>query len=315
MIARRIAVILVMLVLSFTSAAGAQDFALLASGGVPPCSKHNGSREFHSSVARDDGVSAFIVGVSRRNASGCRQSAEIRIEHAGETKSYVLPDADHQDFAIVDFSPDGSKLFIADDNRGLQIAAMPISTGELRWQNVWDLLGWKDCDAIVEPLGFTPDGKLAMRSRPSVLSPPRRTNCVAATQLYALHEQSRMPTPISNAVSIKRYGKVARSPSQGCQSDPDLVGACFTVHGRLSAWNGNPAFRIWGVGTKRYFGITERPFPPPENVVIPQSLDGKLDWDVEAYGDFLLCPFTVEKPGHMQMVCVESASLVTFKRR
>jgi hypothetical protein len=38
-------------------------------------------------------------------------------------------------------------------------------------------------------------------------------------------------------------------------------------------------------------------------------------WDTEIYGDFDVCPFTKEKPGHMQMVCIESASHLTAKRR
>jgi len=38
------------------------------------------------------------------------------------------------------------------------------------------------------------------------------------------------------------------------------------------------------------------------------------DFYDEAYGDFYVCPFTREKPGEMQRVCIESASRVRYKR-
>jgi hypothetical protein len=38
-----------------------------------------------------------------------------------------------------------------------------------------------------------------------------------------------------------------------------------------------------------------------------------MGWGVEAYGDFTVCPFTKQKPGEMQMVCIESAEQVLYK--
>jgi hypothetical protein len=299
-IARCIAMIV--LTLSLPSIASAQDFPALASGGAPPCPEHIGIREHHSAVGRDGDISVSIVGVAKRDRSGCRQSAEIQVDRNGETTNFVLPEAERQKFAIVDFSPDGSTLFVAaaanqkypnEMFRYLQVTAMPVSSGEMRWQNVWDMLGWKDCDATVEPQGFTVDGKLAMRARPSVMAQPRRANCVSEARLFPM------------GANIKRYGKTESAVSGTCHSDPDLVGACFTVHGRLSAFNGNPTFRIWRIGTKRYLGVSQE--------VLPEPLTGKVNFDGYAVGDFLVCPFTVEKPGWMQMVCIESASNLRFK--
>ena len=62
-------------------------------------------------------------------------------------------------------------------------------------------------------------------------------------------------------------------------------------------------------------GVTERPLPASMPSVLPSPLAENLNFDVEAIGDFVVCPFTVEKPGHMQMVCVESARNLSFKRR
>jgi hypothetical protein len=321
MIARRIAMILLML--SLRSIANAQSLVPLAPGGAPPCPEHEGSREFHSAVVRDGYVSAFIVGAAHRDASGCHKTVEVDIEQAPRVKRFAVPDADRQDFTIVDFSGDGAKLFLASEARenypneqfrNVQITTMAISSGEMRWHNVWDVLGWKDCDANVEPQGFV-EGRLAFRAQPATMAPPRRANCVSEAHLFSPDQQTGMAIPIADATSIKRNGKVIAPASQACKSDPDMVGACFTVDGTLSAWNGAPTFRISRTATKRIFGITERPFPASVPVVRPSPLDENLNWDVEASGKFVVCPFTNEKPGHMQMVCIECATKVTFKPR
>jgi hypothetical protein len=302
-----------MIVLMLSMGSSAHAHAPLAIGGAPPCSKQNGTREFHSAVVEDGSVSASIVGIAHRDAAGCQRSAEIRIENAdGGKKSFPLP-ADADDFEIVDFSPDGSKLFIADEGgEVVHIANMPIATGELQWRDISDLLGWKDCEATVEPRGFTADGKLAVQARPSVLSSSPRPNCVADAKVYAFDENWKASVIDTDAAATPRFGKKTHPATQACQSDPDLTDACFTLRGRLSASNGNPTFRIWRIGTTRMLGLTDRLFPSDE-IVLPESLDGKLVDDVDAYGDFLVCPFTSDAPGTMQMVCLESAENVTFK--
>jgi hypothetical protein len=35
---------------------------------------------------------------------------------------------------------------------------------------------------------------------------------------------------------------------------------------------------------------------------------------MEEYGDFVVCPFTPDKPDHMQMVCVESVSHLVVRQ-
>ena len=305
---------MLLLMLPLAPITNAWGLAPLAAGGAPPCSKQNGTREFHSAVVQHGAVSALIVGIARRDASGCHQSAEVRIERQGTTKSFPLP-SDAEDFEIVDFSPDGTKIFVVDEHsEDVQIAAMPIATGELRWQDIADLLGWKDCEAMAEPLGFTVDGRPAVRARHSVMSPPKRPDCVTSNQVYTFDPHWK-PAPMpADAASIKRFGKKLHPATQACQTDPDLAGACFSFRGRLTAWNGNPTFRIWRIGTKRMLGVTDHLFPADE-VVLPESLDGKVSFDVEAYGDFLVCPLTTDTPGKMQMVCVESASDLIFKDR
>src|SRR5579872_285564 len=306
--------LILILMLSLAATARAKELTPLASGGAPPCSNRNGTREFHSAVVQDRDVSAFIVGIARRDDSGCHQSAEIRVESGGAKKSFPLP-SDGEDFEIVDFSPDGSKLFVAEENsNSVRIAMMPLATGEMRWQDVSDLLGWNDCDATIEPEGFTADGRPAVLSKHSVLSPPRRPNCVQEEHTYTFDAHWKAAALNSDAASIKRIAKTTHPEAQPCKSDPDLVGECFTLQGRLSAYNGNPTFRIWRIGTRRMLGITEKVFPADEEV-LPESLAGKVTWDVEAWGEFLVCPFTADQPGVMQKVCIESANDIIFKHR
>ena len=88
-----------------------------------------------------------------------------------------------------------------------------------------------------------------------------------------------------------------------CAANPALVGKCFSVYGRLRAYNGNPTFRIWPVGTIRIIGVTgPKPGDPP---IMPENPACGFDCDVVA--DFELCPFSESKPGVMQRAGIEGA--------
>jgi hypothetical protein len=49
------------------------------------------------------------------------------------------------------------------------------------------------------------------------------------------------------------------------------------------------------------------PICPPELMKFSPDVEG-------VYGEFEVCPFTPERKGEMQMVCVESASNLSVKR-
>ena len=89
-----------------------------------------------------------------------------------------------------------------------------------------------------------------------------------------------------------------------CKGNPALVGKCFTVHGRFRAYNGNPTFRIWPVGTMRLIGVTGP--EPGDQPIMPENLACGFYCDV--FADFELCPFSESKPEVMQRACVESAA-------
>jgi hypothetical protein len=106
--------------------------------------------------------------------------------------------------------------------------------------------------------------------------------------------------------------------SQGtrtCREHPDVKPPCFKVHGRLSAWLGTPTFRIWVIGTNRILGVSDGRFRRPDYPQFPANVDSKVAWDVNIFGDFVVCPFEDDKPGVMRLVCVDSATSLVVRPR
>lgn len=97
----------------------------------------------------------------------------------------------------------------------------------------------------------------------------------------------------------------------GCKANPQVVGACYSVRGRMSAYNGTPGLRIWPVGTHRLLGI----LPDEEPASVPENIRELVGVDKHIYGHFLVCPFTKSKPGTMQYVCIEAVSDVHVESR
>ena len=92
-----------------------------------------------------------------------------------------------------------------------------------------------------------------------------------------------------------------------CKDNPRVVSACYVVHGRATFGPGTPDLRIWPIGTKRMLGVTAGPIADDADDPIAPNEMLKFAPDVEGiFGDFEVCPFTHERKGHMQMVCVQS---------
>ena len=295
------------------ASAGFRDLSPLAQGSVPDCPKKAGTREYRSATIQLGDEQAFIVADSHFDGHKCDSSATLHLKHDDNELTLPLSAQAGRSFSIVDLSPDHSHVLLALDlqqpypneqSRYLLVASVPVTASAADWRNTWDVLGWKDCDATIDPQGFSEDGKVVLLVQPSVLSPLRHPGCVDTPALYAIDSQSKVSaTPIDT--KIQRHAKVVRPQWQTCATDPDLTGACFTVHGRLSYWNGTPATRISIIGTKRILGVPDE--------IVPESMASQAGDSVEAFGDYRVCPMTKEKPGHMQMVCIDSAANVTYK--
>jgi hypothetical protein len=286
----------------------------LAYGGVPECPNHAGVRTDRSEVASGFGSLVSIVGIAQRTARGCGFSAHIEVEQKGK-KVFNLPEPGKRGFSIVDFSPDGRSLLLSsqidlgypyEDYRNVEVTTMDLSTGEMHWANAWDILGWHDCVSTIEAQGFASDGKVVLRPRMSIRGTKGHPDCVKTPELFETDLKPVSAQKLPNDARVERYGKRIHPAYEACKADPDITGACFNVYGRLSIWNGAPSLRIWRIGTKRILGV--------QNETLPEGVANRMDFGVEATGDFEVCPFTEERAGEMQMVCVESAENVTYKK-
>ena len=97
---------------------------------------------------------------------------------------------------------------------------------------------------------------------------------------------------------------------QACREHKELVGKCFVVRGRLSAYNGAPTFRIWRIGTTRVLGIAGGEHP-----IMPKGMTCDFPFDCDVYGEFEVCPLTKEQPRVMQSVCVAGVKKRVVARR
>ncbi|WP_263357820.1 hypothetical protein [Acidicapsa ligni] len=102
--------------------------------------------------------------------------------------------------------------------------------------------------------------------------------------------------------------------SRVCKDNPKVVKACFIVHGRATFGPGTPALRIWPIGTKRMLGVTAGPIADDaDDPIYPNNMRKVIQGDEEVFGDFEVCPFTPERKGAMQMVCIQSVSKLAVK--
>ena len=93
-----------------------------------------------------------------------------------------------------------------------------------------------------------------------------------------------------------------------------VVDTCFTVHGKLQAWNGSPTFRIWIVGTNRILGVAQRDSGETFLVAMPRALTSLVAWDTIVYGNFKVWPLEKFHQGWMQSVAVDSATELVIER-
>lgn len=314
----QIAAVLLFVLLSGWSARADKEPSFvppLASGGAPECPEHFGARTYKSELAKNAHTVAYITGTASLDDSGCQRSAQLHIEGDGASRSYQLPNPKKQYFSIADFSPDGSNLLLFaehrdvssdQDFRDIEIAVVPVASGEMYWRNVWDIFQWQGCGATVEPQGFVDEAHISLRARPSVMNSKPRPDCVSDVGLYSMGLASQSVTRLPSSAEMKRYGSSTGAGCQTCKKDPDIVSSCFTVHGRMFLANGSPSYRIWRIGTNRILGV--------QDSIVPEAIAIDLTWENAAFGDFYVCPFTEQKDGEMQYVCVESARKVIFKK-
>jgi len=100
-----------------------------------------------------------------------------------------------------------------------------------------------------------------------------------------------------------------------CRPSASVRGPCFSVRGRLSAWNGAPTFRLHPSGSKRLLGVVGGDGDPASPTVLTPALraamtppsPGELQ-PVTAV--FRVCPLAPDRPGRMRPVCIADASQI-----
>ena len=109
---------------------------------------------------------------------------------------------------------------------------------------------------------------------------------------------------------MKRFLLSVLLVSTPLQAADKFAGPCYKVRGRLSYYNGTPSTRIWIVGTHRMLGVRS------EDSKLPANVKPLLkDFGDNIFADFVVCPLTRERPGHMRIVFVKSASRVISRPR
>jgi hypothetical protein len=116
--------------------------------------------------------------------------------------------------------------------------------------------------------------------------------------------------------SVLRASLQEPTPQQKrpCRETPNLVGPCFTVHGALRFYNGGTPFHIWITGTTRMLGVGA-PSPRADYCELPQWLERQVRPDTEVIAEFVVCPFTRDRPGVERRVCVDTAYNVRVQTR
>lgn len=104
------------------------------------------------------------------------------------------------------------------------------------------------------------------------------------------------------SISVK-----AEDAGGSCARDSRVVEPCYDVHGRLRVWADLRA----GIGIPKTKRIVEIFMPESTGVISymwPPIIEKHITLDNEIWADYRVCPFTPQKPGVMQMVCIDSVS-------
>jgi hypothetical protein len=123
---------------------------------------------------------------------------------------------------------------------------------------------------------------------------------------------------LAMAMSVLGGSALADEAGQSCKTSHNLVGACFTVHGRLFESHGTPRIRIDGIGGGQVLGVLDRQSRFESAELVPDSVNALLlpaRSTTDIYGDYEVCPFEKSTNLAMRAVCIQSASHLTARRR
>jgi hypothetical protein len=290
---------------SVTLAADAPGW--LATRAAPPCSTKVGVRASRSELVQFGSISASIAAQSSREETGeCTQSASLWMTGNGVSHQFELSGAAAYVFSIVDFAPDASaillfreKAFAAPgEDTAPEAALLAFGDAGPRWQPVMQFAGWKPCAGILEPQGFLSPRAILFRASPPA-APAALHACVQQTRFVSLDLATRKLALLPASTVVRRNGRLAGGPLLSCQSDPDLVGACYRMRGRVSVSSDGVGMRVWQVGTAKVMDLAEG--------MLPDELAEQVTPAMRVYANMLVCPVHANGPKAPDTVCIESA--------
>jgi hypothetical protein len=103
---------------------------------------------------------------------------------------------------------------------------------------------------------------------------------------------------------------------------PANESSCYWIQGRLGAYSGTPAFRLWKIGTHRLLGILSGPsfdlshddLEDNEHPEFPLNVQEKFHpTENRIFADFKVCPLEPQHPHAMQAACIEAARNIVVK--
>src|SRR5262245_19819243 len=87
----------------------------------------------------------------------------------------------------------------------------------------------------------------------------------------------------------------------------------FTIHGRLSCYNGGSSLRIWIIGSKRMLYVAGDPTPALDRINKVLGEDG--GWFTrDIFADFTVEPLEPDKKGHMRPVRILDVTRVVITK-
>ena len=94
---------------------------------------------------------------------------------------------------------------------------------------------------------------------------------------------------------------------QICTStDSIFIAPCRQFRARLTGGADNIAVRIWPVGTRRVLGYAGAAL----RCKLPENIESLMERETTIFADVTIRPVSRDIPGHMQFVCIASATHV-----
>jgi hypothetical protein len=128
----------------------------------------------------------------------------------------------------------------------------------------------------------------------------------------------RKAWPIVAAFCLYGSFALAAEADSSCRTSPNLVGACFAVHGRVFVSNGVRSFHLIDTGSGRVLDVLGREAWASHTDVLPAAVDALLAPSrakIEIEGEYLVCPFDRTHIARPQAVCIQDASHLIARPR